>query len=135
MAAYNAPWQLGASTRGQDYRTQKRDIQLVGTTQDWAGIVAAGARGKADQNIAAMQVSGAMGRSGIEGTAMLGATALKAQSELGMTGINARTAAYDAKTEADALVEREKAARGPEWIQGAKFAGQIGLLGIGLASM
>lgn len=135
MAAYNAPWQLGASQRNQDYRAQRKPVELVGGTLDWVRAVEASSSRAAQQNATATQVSGAMGRSGIEGTAMLGATALRTQGDVAATGINARSGAYSAKTQADALVEREKAARGDSTLEYLKLAGGLGLAGLGLATM
>lgn len=135
MAAYNAPWQLGASQRNQDYRPQRKPVELVGTTQEWAGVVAAGARAKADQNIAAMQATSNIGGAGLRAMEGVIATGLRTQGDVAATGINARAAAYDAKTEADALVEREKAARGDSTLEYAKTIGGLAFAGWGLATL
>lgn len=133
-AAYQYDGLISAG-KSRDYNVARRPIQLVGSTLDWlpAAVAASGA-GSAEMNSTAMQVAGAMGRSGIEAQAMLGATALRGQSDLAATAMGASSSVFNAKTQADAMVEREKAARGSDTERYIKLAGGLGLMGLGLAT-
>ena len=123
---------LASAAQRGDYRVQRKPTELVGGTLDWVRAVEASSSRAASQNNAATVTSGAMGRSGIEGTAMLGAQSLRSQSDLAAAGMSATTSAFNAKTQADALIEREKIARGDQTLQYLKLAGGLGLTAYGL---
>jgi len=124
---------VSAGQRG-DYRVQRKPVELVGGTQDWMEAVRASSSRATAQNTTAMQVSGAMGRTGLEGITTLGATSLRSEADLAAAGLNAVTQAYSAKTAADAAIERERVARGSEALQGLKLAGALGLGVLGLTT-
>jgi hypothetical protein len=123
---------LASAAQRGDYRVQRKPTELVGGTLDWIRAVEASSRRAEGQNRTANETSGALGRSGIEGTAALGAQSLRSQSDLAATGMQASTSAFNAKTQADALIEREKIARGESPMDYLRLAGGIGLAATGM---
>ena len=131
----NASWDLGASRRGQDYRTAQRNQGLAGDSQNWVNAVVASSNRAASQNTAATSAGASNARAGLEGITTLGSNAMRASADLSSASLTAATSAYNSKTQADALIEREKVARGSETLQYLKLAGGLGLTAMGFASM
>lgn len=135
MAASTQYNGLGSAARSQDYRVQRKGTELVGGNLDWMEGVRASSSRAAAQNTTATQVAGLMGKSGIEGITTLGATNLRAQSDLAGTGLGATASVTNHQIDADALIEREKIARGDQTLQYLKFAGALGLGALGLSQI
>lgn len=131
----NANWDLGAARRGQDYRVTQRNQGLAGDSQNWVNAVVASSNRAASQNTAATSAGASTARAGLEGVTTLGATAMRANADLSAASLTAATSAHNSKTQADALIEREKVARGSDTLQYIKLAGGLGLTAMGLATM
>jgi hypothetical protein len=127
---YSGLASAGAQSGG--HRVPQRNYALPQTSLDFGQMVAASSNRSSRQNEAATVTAGALGRSGIEGTAALGAQSLRSQSDLAATGMQASTSAFNAKTQADALIEREKIARGESPMDYLRLAGGIGLAATGM---
>lgn len=134
MAASTQYNGLASAARSQDYRVQRKGTELVGGNLGWLeAAVRASSDRAAAQNTTATQVAGLMGKSGIEGVTTLGATNLRAQSDLAGTGLGATTSVMNHQIDADALIEREKIARGDRTLPYLKLAGALGLGALGLS--
>ena len=131
----NSSWDLGSSRRGQDYRTGNRNSGMAVDSQNWVNAVVASSNRAASQNNAATNAGATIGSTGLQGITALGQQSLRSESDLMAVGANAVTSAYNAKTGADALVKREKAARGSSTLQGIKMAGGLGMLAYGMTQL
>ena len=125
-------WELATASRNQDYRVARRPVDLLGDSGNWVAAVQSASARSASQNVAATQTAGALARTGLEGTTALGAGQLAATADITQAGLAATSNAYASAVQADAAIKRETAARGPEWMQGIKLAGGLGLLAYGL---
>jgi hypothetical protein len=133
MAASTQYTGLNSAAQRGDYRVQRKPVQLVGSSQDWVRAVEASSSRAASQNNTAMATAGAMGRAGVEGVTALGASRLNAQADIANAGMAATTSAFNSKTQADALIQREKVARGDTTLPYLKLAGGLALAGAAYA--
>lgn len=133
----NASWDLGTARRSQDYRSigGSRGGNTISDSQSWVNAVVASSNRAASQNTAATSAAGTLGGLGLQSQASLGGNALRASADLGSAGIAASSNLSQAKASADAMVKRERIARGSEAMQGIKMAGGLGLLAYGMTAL
>lgn len=134
MAAYNAPWQLGTATRNQDYRVQRRPSGMAVDSQNWVAAVQSSSARALGETSTAMQVAGGNTRAGIDGITDLASSQLRGSADITAASLVAGANVYSADRTAQAMIDREKAARPSALMQGLRFAGGIGLLGYGIAT-
>ncbi len=132
----NFDWALrnAGTQQGMHRRGSGGDIAAkVTDTQDWAGAAAASAQAGAAKTAAIVRGSADLASTGVSAQGRLGEQALAATANVVNSSMNAATGAFQAKTQADAMVKQAKLAYGDSPLDYMRFAGGLGVLAYGMS--